>query len=336
MYTLRDDYSRIDAYRSFYRRTHPERLLEPVVSKSLHTSGYRMHFPDDKPFAVCLTHDIDDIYPPLSYRALNSLHHLKRLDLKGMRREIFWKKDRNGSYSYRNFRDIMQIEERYGAKSSFYFMATDQNIQQSRLYDVEILESDLGDIVDKGWEVGLHGGYFSYDSAEAIKKEKRRLEKVLGRSVYGYRNHWLCFKVPDTWEHLKEAGFWYDTTIGYNDCPGFRNGMCYPFKPFNLNSGREIDIVEIPLAVMDCSLFGSARSPAVAWETVKKLVDTVEKYNGVITLLWHNTIFESAYRADWKILYNKILNYCFNKNAWLTNGEEISRLSAFHVDQASG
>ena len=233
IFSLKDEYDRTEACRSFYQQKNHELLLDPVVSRHLHANGYRLDLPEGKPFAVCLTHDIDDIYPTIHHRALSTIYHLRKMDLCGVRREVFWKKDREGSYSYRNFRDIMQMEDRYGAKSSFYVMATDQNIQPARLYDVEVLESELGEIADSGWEVGLHGGYFSYDSAEAISKEKRRLEKVLGRSVTGYRNHWLRIKVPDTWEHLKAAGFRYDTTLGYNDVPGFRNGMCHPFRPFN-------------------------------------------------------------------------------------------------------
>lgn len=336
LYTLKDEYLREDACKSFYLRENPRKLLEPVVSRQMHDSGYRLELPENKPFAVCLTHDIDDIYPPIHHRALASIYHLRKWDMGGLRREIFWKKDREGSYSYRNFREIMQIEDRYGAKSSFYVLATDRNIQPSRLYDVEVLERELGQIADAGWEVGLHGGYYSYDSAEAIRKEKQRLEKVLGRSVYGYRNHWLCIKVPDTWQHLAAAGFRYDSTVGYNDVPGFRNGMCYPFKPFNINSGSEIDIVEIPLAIMDCSLLGSYKSLSGAWETAKRLIDTVARYNGVITILWHNYVFAAAYRSDLKLLYEKILGYCHDKNAWITTGKEISKLRGYYIDRTAG
>ena len=331
---MKAEYSHEDAYRSFYRQDDSGSLLEPVVSRHLHEKGFRLNLPENRPFAVCLTHDIDDIYPPFLHRAASSIYHLKNLDTDGLRREIFWRKDGRGSYSYRNFRDIMRLEERYDARSSFYFLATDRDIQRSRVYEVETLESEIGEISDRGWEVGLHGGYYSYNNADAIKREKARLEKVAGRSVRGYRNHWLCFRVPDTWEYLKAAGFSYDTTIGYNDYPGYRNGMCYPYKPFSLRDGKEIDIVEIPLAIMDCSLFESSRSLSSAWETVTRIVDAAEKYNGIVTLLWHNNVFGAAFWKEWKKMYEKILDYCYRKNAYITSGEEILKLGAYHDDQA--
>ena len=201
-------------------------------------------------------------------------------------------------------------------------MATDKDIRRFR-YDIEDLENERGSIADNGWEVGLHGGYYAYDNLEEMKKEKERLENVLGKDVIGYRNHYLRFKVPDTWELLAKAGFKYDTTFGYGDIVGFRNGMCHPFKPFNLNSAKEIDILEIPLIIMDGALFGSVKSFKEAWETTKRLIDTVEKYNGVITLLWHSNNFNCAFKDSWVKFYIKILEYCYEKNAWMTSGEEI-------------
>ena len=132
----------------------------------------------------------------------------------------------------------------------------------------------------------------------------------------------MKFKVPDTWELLSEAGFKYDTTFGYADCVGFRNGMCHPFKPFNLNTNKEIDILEISLTIMDCTLFDYMKQDMKgAWEVTKLLIDIVERYNGVITILWHNTYMIGE---NLKI-YEKILEYCYEKGAWMTSGEEIEK-----------
>ena len=168
----------------------------------------------------------------------------------------------------------------------------------------------------------LHGGHTAYNTLDEIKEKKKRLENVLGKTVIGYRNHFLKFKVPDTWELLSKAGFKYDTTFGYADCVGFRNGMCHPFKPFNLNTGKEIDILEIPLTVMDCTLFDYMRLDFdKAWDVTKMLIDRVEKHKGIITILWHNT-----YMVNDKLkFYEKILNYCYEKKAWMTSGEEIEK-----------
>jgi hypothetical protein len=177
----------------------------------------------------------------------------------------------------------------------------------------------MGEISDGGREIGLHGGHIAYKDPGEIREKKYRLEKVLGKKICGYRNHYLRFTVPDTWEFLHDAGFSYDSTFGYADCIGFRNGMCHPFKPYNLTTRREIDILEIPLTIMDNTFDKMQLDTAISWQMTKRLIDTVEQYHGVITILWHNTSFV----GEQKKLYEKILSYCHDKNAFMTSGQEI-------------
>ena len=182
------------------------------------------------------------------------------------------------------------------------------------------LKNEIKNIIDNGWEVGLHGGHEAYNNLDVIKKEKERLGNSSGKEVLGYRNHYLKFEIPTTWKLLKEAGFKYDTTFGYADCVGFRNGMCHPFKPFDLNTNERIDLLEIPLVVMDGTLVNYMRLDwKSSWEITKLLIDTVEKYNGVITILWHNSYMV----GEMLKFYEDILRYCHERNAWLTSGEEI-------------
>ncbi|AKB66693.1 polysaccharide deacetylase family protein [Methanosarcina mazei] len=313
--TFRDAYERFPYYLSSHRN-----IFEPRVSKFLVENGLKPQYPDGKKFAVCLTHDIDAIYPDKLYPIVGPVKALSRGKLAEAVKAPFSRVNRKWNPCC-NFREILALEAKYNAKSSFYFLAltseeTDFN------YNIKDLETELGFISDSGWEVGLHGGHESYNSLEDIKEKKRRLEEVLGKKVVGYRNHYLRFRVPDTWELLSKAGFKYDTTFGYSDCAGFRNGMCHPYRPFNLNEGRQIDILEIPLVIMDRSLLKDYMRLNVkkAWECTKHLINTVEKYNGVITILWHNNMCIDGENLRY---YEKVLEYCAEKNAWITSGEEI-------------
>ena len=51
----------------------------------------------------------------------------------------------------------------------------------------------------------------------------------------------------------------------------------------------------------------------------KNIIDTVEKNNGVLTLLWHNNLMDGN-RGEF---YNALLKYAFEKNAWITTSNEI-------------
>ncbi|NPE28441.1 hypothetical protein HNV12_10805 [Methanococcoides sp. SA1] len=309
-----DQYDRVPYYVSSYRN-----IFEPKVSKFLLENGLKPEYPDGKKFAVCLTHDIDSIYPQKLRTLYNAFRSLTHGQIVNALKTSFSIIDKSQKPLW-NFKDIMELEEKYNAKSSFYFLALDPD-DRDFSYEIEDLEHELGHIVDNGWEVGLHGGHESYNNLEDIKRKKLRLERVLGKKVVGYRNHYLRFKVPDTWELLSRAGFKYDTTFAYADCVGFRNGMCHPFRPFNLSTNKEIDILEIPLNIMDVTMISHMNiDQKRAWELTKQLIDTVEQYNGVFTILFHNDTYKLE--ENFKF-YEKMLKYCSEKGAWMTSGEEI-------------
>ncbi len=312
--TLRDKYNRFPYYASTCRS-----VFEPRASAYLMNHGYPVTYPEGKPFAVCLTHDIDAVYASTVDKSIATLKHAAhgrfRESVTSVR-QVFSKKHPNT-----NFEDIMNLEERYNARSSFYFLALDP-ADQDYFYPVEDLHQEIGSIQDRGWEVGLHGGHQGYRDLTKLKKEKKKLETITGRPVTGCRNHYLNFMVPDTWELMKNAGFTYDCSFGYADCAGFRNGMCHPFRPYNLQTGRSIDILEIPQIIMDDSLSDlyMRLDLSTAWEITRQLIDTVAGYHGVITLLWHNTTLFGGQRE----FYEKILQYCAGKQAWMTSGEQIA------------
>lgn len=321
IYTRNEEYNPLvlDRFNRFnYYASSNKNILEPMVSRFLMENGSEINYPDGKKFAVCLTHDVDKVFLYWKARCSNCLKELARLKFNSSIKGLFRRNP------YLNFREIMDIENRYNARSSFYILTTNRDILNDPLYDAKDLEDELKHVIDQGWEVGLHGGYYSYNNFGLIKYEKERLEKIIGKTVVGYRNHFLRFSIPRTWELLSHVGFKYDTTLGFADMVGFRNGMCYPFKPFDLNENKKINILEIPLAISDGALFSQMHLDFdESWKICKKIIDNVIAVNGVVTVSWHNTSFDEVECMDMKRLYDKILKYSYERNGWLTSGEKI-------------
>lgn len=313
---FRDAYGRFPYYLSDERS-----IFEPRVSKYLVDNGLEVEYPDGKDFAVCLTHDIDVLYYPEVSVITDMGRHILHGQMRDALKRPFYNIIKKWNPCW-NFKEIMDLEEEYGAKSTFFIMGLEKGDQDFN-YRADDISHELRGIVDRGWEVGLHGGHEAYRDLEALKKQKANLERALGEKVVGYRNHYLRFEVPETWELLESAGFKYDATFGYPDCVGFRNGMCHPFKPYDLRAGRVINILEIPLVVMDGTLDQYMRLDIdKSWEVVRRLIDTVERYNGIFTLLWHNTYM----KGDQLKLYKKILGYCWKKKAWMSSGGSITAI----------
>jgi peptidoglycan/xylan/chitin deacetylase (PgdA/CDA1 family) len=313
---ITDKYGRCPHYASNNRD-----VFEPIVSEYLVNNGFDHDYPDGHKFALCITHDIDVVYENISLnKSLKSVKSIKSGKIReGLKSafEIPFKKE-----PWWNFHEIVEIEKQYGAKSTFFCMAINKG-ELDWNYNIVDLAHELSKLLDDGWEVGLHGGHSAFKDPTKMCNERVALEKVLNRKIIGYRNHFLRFLVPNTWEALSKYGFKYDSTYGYADCIGFRNGMCHPFRPYNRITEKPIDIMEIPLNLMDGTLFDSYMrlDPDAAWQISKRIIDNAEKCGGVITILWHNT---QMYGDSLK-LYNKILDYCHQKKAWLTSGEEIHK-----------
>ncbi len=325
LFTRREEYEPkgLDKHGRFsYCLSHDREVTDPRVSGFLMDHGLEADYGEGKKFAVCLTHDIDSVYPTLGEILSGSIRSLAGADLKSSFTLPFARLNKRWNPLW-NFQETMAVEEKYGASSTFFFMATHRD-PHNKVYDIDDLESEMGNRLDKGWEIGLHGGYYSYDNPGSIKDEKRSLERVLGKKVAGYRNHFLRFKVPDTWRLLEMVGFEYDSTLGYADHIGFRNGMCHPFRPYDLQTNRWLGITEIPLAVMADTLFSYMMlDHGRAWDALKRIIDTVENNRGVMTILWHN--YQMG--GECLKLYEKVLGYCHDKGALMTSAENIHRLA---------
>ncbi|WP_408955106.1 polysaccharide deacetylase family protein [Natroniella sp. ANB-PHB2] len=280
----------------------------------------------EKDFAFFLSHDIDHIYKYGSglKKALNGIKKIggaiiKRGDLKEAILNI---KELRKKDPYFIFEDMMEIEEKYNIKSSWYFKVDNNTPGDGDKYFLNELDSIIEQLTDKGHEIGIHPSYNSYNSEQAMKEEVNKLcnRYELKNKSFGGRQHYLRFNVKKTWSIQEKCGLLYDSTLGYADVVGFRAGICHPYKPYDFEKRRAYDLWEIPLIVMDGTLKQYMElTPQQANEELTKLIKQVEKYQGIFSLLWHNTSLDSLWN-DWNDLYKDILRTMKKRNLALNNG----------------
>lgn len=324
---LWDDYTRREEYalgahdrigRFPFSSSRHRNIEYPAGSAYLLSQGLEPAYPEGHPFTICLNHDIDRVFQTVSDKGILMARWLRRDSGVTDWRSFI---SLNPKRPFCNFKTIAAIEQEYDATSTFFFLATDSG-KPEHSYTIEDLGSEIGEIIDMGAEVALHGGCTSYRSPVEIEKAKGRLERVTNRRVLGYRNHFLRFSVPDSWKYLAQAGFLYDSTQGYADTMGFKGGLCHPFTPYDPAGDGFISILEIPLTIMDTTWFHHLRlSPEEAWLRIKTIVDIVEDNRGVATLLWHN----DSFIGEPATLYRRILEYASERDAWLTNSLELAQ-----------
>jgi peptidoglycan/xylan/chitin deacetylase (PgdA/CDA1 family) len=292
-----------------------DKMNLPVVQK--------WYWPGGKDFAVCLTHDIDFLKPGMLYNLLLPIKRFLHLDLRGTISALKrWPSLISGKpINPWEYKKMVDIENGLGVKSTFFFMTGGRN-KHDYPYNIEKMGEELAELKNTGFELGLHGSYDSYKNEEMLEEERRKLEKVVG-IVTGARQHYLRFD-SDTWVKQENAGFSYDTTLCYADAPGFRGGLAYPYYPYNHDTGKKMNILEIPLTLMDKTLSDHMKMDInEAWGAIKNIIKTVEGYNGLMTLLWHNERFDDVAFPGWSELYKKVLEDLKEKSSWITKAGNV-------------
>ena len=278
-----------------------------------------------KDFAVCLTHDMDDI---TRYRSVPPLIAIKRAIVSGDVKRGWWiwtdylkTRAHLKSDPYHDAFDyIVNLERKYGFASSFYFRTDGERYSPDDPY----LEEMIVRTQKNGFELGLHSGDNAYNNRDILALEKEKLETIAGGKISGGRQHYLKWKGPASWRDWEAVGLLYDATLGFTDHEGFRCGICYPFRPFDLFENSVMSLWEVPLTVMDGTLDSyRGLTPQKSIEIIVHLLDTVERYNGIFVFLWHNTYMCHLFTPGWNDCFDDFYHEISTRNATVSTISDV-------------
>jgi len=281
----------------------------------------KIEWPSNKKFAICLSHDVDRVYKTwwqsaYYFMKTRDIYHLKTV----------FGKDEN---PYWNFEKIMLIEGRYNVHSTFFFLNESKKLNPLNpssyklalgRYDMnspEIIEL-IRELDKNGWEIGVHGSYDSYTNPKLLEKEKETLERIVGHRIVGIRQHYLNLKIPETWKYQYEVGFKYDASFGYRRDIGYRDNRLLPFRPF-----EDKDFWVVPLTIMDAALFHKYPNVSDARNAVEKILSFAEKNGALVSVLWHQRVFNEKEFPGWSKVYEKIIREGIQKGAWIGTCKEV-------------
>ena len=279
-----------------------------------------------KKFTVSVSHDVD---LPFKYKFVKPTELARKIakdsikygNLKqGLSNFKVWSQVRQGSLEadpFNTFRWIMDLSDRYGLISAFYFITDCTDLKKDGNYSInsQSVREILRTISCRGHEIGLHPSFNTYLDPFQTKKEFQRLvqicnEEGIRQNLWGGRQHYLRWNNPRTWQNWEDAGLTYDSTLTFADMAGFRCGTCYEFPVYNLLTRKTLKLVERPLIVMESSVLdewymGLKKDLSEAFNYIVNLKKTCRQYNGNFTLLWHNSRFEEP---EYRNLYQQIIS----------------------------
>jgi hypothetical protein len=189
--------------------------------------------------------------------------------------------------------------------------------RRATAYDITNLRDRVADLKAKGCEIGVHG-LDAWHNAEKGRAELQRVGEVTGQSNIGIRMHWLL-QDSRTAGVLEKAGFVYDSSAGYNETVGYRNGTTQVFRPLGASA-----LLEVPLHIQDGALFYQQRmdlSESEAQAQCQPIIDHAIQSGGVLTLLWHDR--SHAPERFWGDFYLRLLKQLKSLDVWFASAGQV-------------
>ena len=220
---------------------------------------------------IFLSHDVD-----WSYHGPSKDHILQRQDR--FDQKLF--KNTPIDKLYRNFSEFMEIEEKQGVKSTFFFRTQYEN------GDYKDYHEDIKKLVNGGWEIGLHTDPSSVKDIEKIKKEKNDLEELVGSKILGNRVHYLS-NDEQLQKKLSKLDFVYDSSKRKTKDTISDEDMGYQIID---------DVIEFPVTLMDAYLFthmniSEEKIVSVVEKTLNSCRQLESDFN-LMTILWHDNVLK--------------------------------------------
>ncbi|HUZ83324.1 MAG TPA: polysaccharide deacetylase family protein [Gaiellales bacterium] len=292
-------------------------------------------------FTVALTHDVDNPWRWHGRRALvGAAARAKAAAAAGRGGELLAElrglatspvHRARGTDPNWSFERIAAIERAHGGRSTYYVMAGHTHPADGAngaAYD-RLRPAIVSQVRGQGDEVGLHPSYATSRDVDLLGAEKARLEALTGEPVEGVRFHYLRHDAHATLPELDRLGFVHDSSHGFAETPGARAGLTTPYHPYDLVRDRPLDLVELPMVVMDVGLAERrylGLPPAAGLVRAAAMLERVAESAGTVAVLWHVDRFDPAYARGWDRVYERLLGWVTDRGGRLvTAGDAVAR-----------
>ena len=318
--------------------------------------AYKTCWPENRPFALCLSHDMDHV---TSFTARERWRRLGRVVQEGkagtretlrllthaakgtigdcLRKRILRRRDR-----FDNVGEWLKLEADLGFKSSLFFFA--QNVRPYHRSDCAYSSSDpvqfdgnattvgkmMLEITGRGWDVGVHGSIASATEPDVLTGQKREIETVTGVPVLTTRQHYLQYDIRRTPAMQSGAGILADGTQGFNDTVGFRAGTSFPYRVWDWSANTLLPLWQIPLHIQDGPLMRASATANQAVARCVQLMDQVERVGGCLGLLFHPQHLATDLGFT---IYRMVLQEAHRRNAWGCTLKEVATHFRDHIHQ---
>ncbi len=281
-------------------------------------------WPNKAPLAIGLSHDLD-IFKRRFFGSLGMLAKSVYSDdipggvggsVKGLAHTMKSKVSAGGN-PYNQFARWFGLEGR----STLFLFTGERKSGNDPTYKIKDVAKELAKHDSGKFEIAFHNGIGTSEEPNTLDRNKSELERQLDCEVRGIRPHYLDFELPSFWYNLERFG--YSSSVGSDTIPGFTSGMNFPFYGFDLGTAEPLDILEIPIGLMDCALL-EIKDPVLRERTIDDMLANCRDSQGLLVLDWHiRTAYEPDY-PGWLAAYISILEKAKAQGAYIASLDEIN------------
>lgn len=304
----------------------------------------RPRWPKGKKWALVLSHDCDrpHRYRPLGYCRDSIEFRRKGQAMPAARAaaqavySLLMRAVRPDPY-VESVRQFVAHEKAIGLAGTYYFGVWSRYEPGSTEHDLPYSHRDrrvaklARELAAEGMEIGLHSGICAWRGAGRYEEEANRFAEAYGQRPKGVRAHFWSLEPgqPErTMRQMNSAGFLYDSSLGMNECHGFRRGTCYPFTPFEAGTGASSNLVQVPPILMDDSLPREG-SPAAWADSVRCIAQQVRAAQGALVLDWHSdTLRAPRWATMTKVVMQEVAALASEPECWPASCAEVAEWAA--------
>ncbi|MDC0528826.1 hypothetical protein OAO19_00990 [Gammaproteobacteria bacterium] len=211
------------------------------------------------------------------------------------------------------FNKLLAYEKDVNVKSTFHFYGDLQKKNLKKMLidpgyriNSNVLKNVISDVLSDNHEIGLHPSFESWNNIEDLKRQKRALEDASGRAIVNVRQHWLRFSWNSTWACQEAVGLKLDSTLMFNDRPGFRNSCSLVWHPWNVNKNQTHKIQAISSILMDSHIHDYLELEDNERENIMSYwIKECRIVSGKSAVLWHPHTLTKDY--GWSDSFLKLL-----------------------------
>lgn len=267
-----------------------------------------------KPSKMLISHDIDTLHDGRIYELKKAI---TTQDFPLFRRIL--SSFISGKTNWKNLDEIKSLVKGKGYQSTFYFLtesghAFDIKNADYKISDDYVLNFIQNAIAD-GFEIGLHKSTMS----TSIDDEFSKIPFHNGSN----RHHYLRYRIPALYRNLSQSVAKTDSSLCFPYDMGFRNGYGMPFRPFDLEYGQTLNIVEIPFQMMDRMFDTNTEDETkLSYKEISTFIKE-NSSNAVLGMLWHNTELSEVAHPHSKKMFSNILDDLSDYNIDVVRPQDI-------------